>query len=71
MRCEKCEGSGLHARAGDAHPKNSGIYFRDVPCYDCGGSGVAHCCDGLTAENDLEFEPSPDGEQADTKGAGD
>lgn len=25
-----------------------------VPCPDCGGTQVAHCCDGLTAANERE-----------------
>jgi hypothetical protein len=24
-----------------------------IPCPDCGGSGVAHCCDGICEQPDL------------------
>lgn len=34
MQCETCHGSGS-------------VGPLPVPCADCGGSGVAHCCDGL------------------------
>ena len=34
------------------------------PCPDCGGTMVAHCCDGLTACND-PVEPSMDADAAD------
>lgn len=40
MRCEACHGTGTPDRSG-------------TPCDDCGGSGVGHCCDGLTACNDF------------------
>ena len=49
MRCILCDGSGLRPAPGGG-----------VPCPECGGCGVAHCCDGLVAcgeiEGDLRFE---------------
>jgi hypothetical protein len=24
-----------------------------IPCPDCGGSGIAHCCDGICAQPEL------------------
>ena len=41
MRCETCHGTGWtgHGMGGDT-------------CGECGGSGITHCCDGLTACND-------------------
>ncbi len=43
MRCEPCHGTGWvgHGMGGDT-------------CGDCGGSGIVHCCEGLTACNDPE-----------------
>ncbi len=49
MRCNLCDGSGMQRSA-------SGF----TPCPECGGCGVAHCCDGLVAcgevEGDIRFE---------------
>lgn len=37
MKCEKCQGEGL---LGD-------LATLDLrPCWDCGGSGITHCCEG-------------------------
>jgi hypothetical protein len=54
MRCESCHGTGQLAAAGDdvlscaaAGPPLA------LPCPECGGCGIAHCCDGITACNDL------------------
>lgn len=43
MRCKFCDGSGLNKTAG-----------RPQPCKECGGCGVAHCCDGLQACCEIE-----------------
>jgi hypothetical protein len=53
MRCETCHGLGRLTY--DEHPHPKPQQFGSVfPCPDCGGGGVAHCCDGLTACNDAE-----------------
>lgn len=46
MRCARCHGSGRtpNAAFGD---KAAGVW---EPCPDCGGGGVAHCCDGLQVQ---------------------
>lgn len=44
MICETCHGFGRvkpHERGADV-PKDA-----LEPCADCGGTGVAHCCEGL------------------------
>lgn len=49
MRCETCQGSGKiegAVRPGDQAPTNS-LATASLPCPDCGGSGIAHCCEGL------------------------
>ena len=43
MRCEICNGTGMQRVSGVA-----------VPCVECGGCGVAHCCDGLQACGEVE-----------------
>ena len=49
MRCNLCNGSGMR-------PSPGGL----APCPECGGCGVAHCCDGLVAcgevEGDVRFD---------------
>lgn len=39
MQCEACHGSGS-------------VGPLPIPCGDCGGSGVAHCCDGIREQLD-------------------
>jgi len=42
MRCERCRGDGwLLVPA----PTKFGLP-EEVPCPECGGSGIAHCCEG-------------------------
>jgi hypothetical protein len=43
MRCEICNGTGMQRASGVA-----------VPCVECGGCGVAHCCDGLQACGEVD-----------------
>jgi hypothetical protein len=55
MRCETCQGRGqvkdcLTPQAETAATPAKDILF--VPCPDCGGSGIAHCCDGLCEQPD-------------------
>ena len=49
MRCNLCDGSGMRPSPGGG-----------TPCPECGGCGVAHCCDGLVAcgeiEGDVRFD---------------
>ena len=56
MRCDKCHGTGVELH----HvPKVNPMFLVQMPCPVCGGSGIAHCCDGLTSANDV---PEPDGD---------
>lgn len=51
MRCETCQGVGKVTY--DQHPEPKPQPFGSVfPCPECAGSGITHCCDGLTACND-------------------
>ena len=54
MRCEVCHGTG---RAQVEGP---------LPCPECDGGGIVHCCDGLQACN----EPPPRRETNDKTGSG-
>jgi hypothetical protein len=48
MLCEACRWSG---RTGFVRaPRKARVDERTdclIPCPDCGGSGIAHCCDGI------------------------
>lgn len=56
MRCPTCFGTGRGPVTGEwiGHRLQTRM---GPPCEDCGGTGAAHCCDGLTACND---SPEPD-----------
>jgi hypothetical protein len=49
MRCETCQGEGSVSigRDGKIGPWWLPDAEKVVPCPDCGGCGIAHCCDGL------------------------
>lgn len=61
MICETCHGQGKRLNPALFITANhySGGYVANpdhlpllVPCDECGGSGVAHCCDGLRAQEE-------------------
>ncbi|MEY3552586.1 MAG: hypothetical protein RL735_934 [Pseudomonadota bacterium] len=43
MRCNFCDGTGM---------RRNGTQV--VPCAECGGCGVAHCCDGIQSCCEIE-----------------
>jgi hypothetical protein len=51
MLCETCRYSGRvgFVRAGGPTPTDDRVDDQAalIPCPDCGGSGIAHCCDGI------------------------
>lgn len=49
MRCGNCHGTGQVAGTADERSAVAAIH---LPCPECGGCGIAHCCDGITACND-------------------
>lgn len=59
MRCEKCQGSGtievaipvpkFQSTFDNPAPLTFECRVEKRPCPECGGCGVAHCCDGLIA----------------------
>lgn len=48
MICPDCHGSGI------ADPSEWGDARLNCPCEGCGGSGIAHCCEGDSAMNETE-----------------
>ena len=61
MRCEMCHGlgriladrpisAGPPIPLGAALPISVNGRFFEVTCAECNGSGIAHCCDGLCAQ---------------------
>jgi hypothetical protein len=58
MICEVCHGTGKRLNPALSLDRSPLAGLRGnpkglpllVPCEDCGGSGVAHCCDGLRAQ---------------------
>jgi len=45
MRCEKCQGTGKVK--GIACFRTGQSIEVEMPCLECNGTGVGHCCDGL------------------------
>jgi hypothetical protein len=53
MRCETCQGFGRvvwpYGYRSPIPAQYEQAWAR--PCQDCGGGGIAHCCDGLQASD--------------------
>jgi len=47
MMCEECHGTGFHRERGD-------WWCVELPCEECGGSGISYCCDGLREQPEKE-----------------
>jgi len=62
MLCETCRYSGRvgFVRAGHTSADER-VDEPMIPCPDCGGSGIAHCCDGICEQ------PSSAGDRASDK----
>jgi hypothetical protein len=59
MLCETCrwnERPGF-VRARRTIQRND--HYDLIPCPDCGGHGIAHCCDGICEQPDPVSRPSP------------
>ena len=56
MRCEKCQGAGHRKSPYIVGLKDGDIYTVNV-CTDCGGTGIAHCCEGMREQPEPETEP--------------
>ena len=55
MLCETCRLTGRPGFVRMARRADDPADEPMVPCPDCGGSGIAHCCDGICEQppNDL------------------
>ena len=64
MLCGTCRHSGrvgfvrasANAPAGGRIGEQAGL----IPCPDCGGSGIAHCCDGICEQPNAPSDRAPD-----------
>ena len=59
MLCETCRWSGrpgfVHASRHVQHDDHCGL----IPCPDCGGQGIAHCCDGICEQPNVDSLDEP------------
>jgi len=62
MLCETCRYSGRvgFVRAGGHTSTNDRVDEQLIPCPDCGGSGIAHCCDGICEQPNAPSDRAPD-----------
>jgi DnaJ-class molecular chaperone len=62
MRCKACHGTGWE-RAHSVEQTEIGEpdFLAPYPCPECGGTGIAHCCEGLCADR-LQSEEERGGE---------
>jgi hypothetical protein len=64
MLCETCRYSGRvgfvraggHTSTNDRSDEQAAL----IPCPDCGGSGIAHCCDGICEQPGTPGGRTPD-----------
>jgi hypothetical protein len=63
MLCETCRYSGRvgFVRAGGHSPIDDRVDEQAalIPCPDCGGSGIAHCCDGICEQASTAGDRTP------------
>jgi hypothetical protein len=56
MICPTCHGEGwIEISKDDPRASNAVTFYNGRPiisCPDCGGHGIAHCCDGLREQPD-------------------
>jgi hypothetical protein len=62
MLCETCRYSGRvgFVRAGGLTPTDDRVDDQAalIPCPDCSGSGIAHCCDGICEQPSTAGNPA-------------
>ena len=61
MLCETCRYSGRvgFVRSSGHTSSDDRVDERLIPCPDCGGSGIAHCCDGICEQPDTARDRAP------------
>ncbi len=52
MMCEFCRGTGIWD--GDVETINGPMAVQH-PCSECNGTGIADCCNGMTAEQVIDY----------------
>jgi hypothetical protein len=64
MLCETCRHSGRvgFVRVSRNAPADDRVdeQTRLIPCPECGGSGIAHCCDGICEQPSAPSDRAPD-----------
>ena len=59
MLCETCRLTGRPGFVRATRRTDDQADEPMVPCPDCGGSGIAHCCDGICEQPAAPRDPSP------------
>jgi hypothetical protein len=59
MLCETCRWSGRPGFVRVAQNVQQGDHCQWIPCLDCGGQGIAHCCDGICEQPNVEPPKEP------------
>jgi hypothetical protein len=59
MLCETCRWSGRPGFVRVAQNVEPNDRCELIPCPDCGGQGIAHCCDGLCEQPNFEQLSEP------------
>jgi hypothetical protein len=54
MFCETCRWSGRPGFVRVARDIQKDDGYEMIPCPDCGGQGIAHCCDGLCEQPNVK-----------------
>jgi hypothetical protein len=54
MICELCDGCGYVVAPGVRPDDPTRRVWLKLPCGDCGGSGITHCCEGLREQPEPE-----------------
>jgi hypothetical protein len=54
MICELCDGCGYVLAPGVRLDDPTRRLWLKLPCGDCGGSGITHCCEGLREQPEAE-----------------
>ena len=54
MRCEFCNGRGKNSTW--EQPEDGVEIYCQTPCPECNGTGIADCCNGMTADQCVDNE---------------
>jgi hypothetical protein len=55
MICEWCGGYGMLPII-NIDKNTRPVICGEEPCFECGGTGITHCCDGICEQPELERE---------------